>query len=597
MTINAQLPDGTTLQFPDETSDATIDAAVTSHVQQNTPQHPAAGPSGDLTTDIPRRLATAGIDAIAGLGSTPRAIAQGVDWLGSKVGLDVGADPALASLKRSTGEQSFPDFQTLRERGFADTGATEYVPQTTPGKMVQAGLTAVPSVLLGGGVRAALPAFAGGATGELGSELWPDHPFLGRLLGFVLGSHTAAAVGNAASRTVANATGIGGPTTPIGQAYQRQGITPTTSVDDATNAWQTAAETAAQKLGPGATQQETGAALQGAVNQWKSDWQANANTKWDAFRTQVPSDTQIPVSGFQKALTGVNQDYGGAANLAKTLQPSLGTTIQDALTKDISPTGTLPWQAVQATRTRLGQLMQSSDPDVATVAKRLYGGLSDDMQNGALAAGSNAAQAFKEASDYTWAGHRLLDDHLNPILRASTPEQAAQYALATARQGGTRLQAIGVAAPDQPTALGAGIVRQAADVGPDMLAKRMNALSPEARTQLFGGPGVGTPAGDLGDLVDIAAKQRQIQQTATPPRFSSDAGRFVTAMEAGRAGHEIAGTPGRIAGLAAGYLAAPALPYLERQVAANRLMSGVYGPRVTPFQAAPVWNALIQPTR
>jgi hypothetical protein len=130
-----------------------------------------------------------------------------------------------------------------------------------------------------------------------------------------------------------------------------------------------------------------------------------------------------------------------------------------------------------------------------------------------------------------------------------------------------------------------------------MLAKRMNALSPEARTQLFGGPGVGTPAGDLGDLVDIAAKQRQIQQTATPPRFSSDAGRFVTAMEAGRAGHEIAGTPGRIAGLAAGYLAAPALPYLERQVAANRLMSGVYGPRVTPFQAAPVWNALIQPSR
>jgi hypothetical protein len=291
----------------------------------------------------------------------------------------------------------------------------------------------------------------------------------------------------------------------------------------------------------------------------------------------------------------VNQDYGGAANLAKTLQPSLGTTIQDALTKDITPSGTLPWQAVQATRTRLGQLMQSSDPDVATVAKRLYGGLSDDMQNGALTAGPGAAAAFKDASDYTWAGHRLLDDHLNPILRASTPEQAAQYALATARQGGTRLQAIGVAAPDQPQALGAGIVRQAADVGPDMLAKRMAALSPEARNQLFGGPGVGTPAGDLGDLVDIAAKQRQIQQTAAAPRFPSDAGRFVTAMEAGRLGQDVAGTPGRIAGMAGGYLAAPVLPYLERQVAANRLMSGVYGPRVTPFQAAPAWNALIQP--
>ena len=596
--MTATLPDGFTLdQPPAQTGTEPVPATTVFPPTLPPgytvdPQHPAAGPSGSVATDWERRLATAGIDAVAGLGSTPRLITQGIDWLGNKVGIDIGADPALASLRRSDGQQSFPDFQTLRERGFQRTGATEYVPETTAGRLTQAGLTAGTGAVLSG-PRAIIPSIVGGATGELGAEIWPEHPMAGRVLGFLFGAHTASTVGNAVARTTANAAGIGGPTTQVGQAFERQAITPTTSAADATQSWQTAAEKAAAKLGPGATPQDTGAALQSAVSDWKTKtWQPTADSKWTAFRQQVPSNTPIQVNGYQKALQDVNQDFGGASETAKALQPGLGRTLQDALTLDISPKGELSWQAVQATRSRLGQLMQSSDPDIARTAKRLYAGLSSDMEAGANATSPGAATAFKDASDYTWAGHQLLDNHLNPILRANTPEQAAQYAMQQVRLGGTRLSAVDIAAPGQPQNLGAAFLRQASEAGPDVLGKRLAALSPQARNQLFGGPGSGVPQ-DLEDLVAIAQKQREIQQTAAPPKFSSDAGRFVTAMEAGKVGQELGGTPGRIAGIGLGYVAAPALPYIERQIAANRLMSGVYGPRVTPFIAAPQ-NAMLQ---
>jgi hypothetical protein len=524
----------------------------------------------------------------------PRLAAQGVDWLGRQAGVDVGADPALASLTRSTGEQSFPDFQTLRERGFARTGATEYTPQTMPGRMLQAGLTAVPSAVLGGGgLGAAIPSLVGGGAGEAAAELFPEHPMLSRIAGFIAGARTTSAAVNTAAKQIGMQTGLAQPS-DLYQSYQRQGVPITTDADAAATAWQTAAENAASKLGPSATQAEAGQALQSATQNWLTDFKQTAADKWTAFRGQVAPDTQIPVAGFQKSLQGVNQDFGGAYALAKALQPGLAAKLQAALNQDISPNGTLPWQAVQSTRTALGEMLSSGQPIADTTQaaiKRLYAGLSDDMRAGANAAGPSAASAFQDASGYTANGHALLESHLNPILRATNPESAAQYALAQARQGGSRLGAINFATGDQASDLGAAAIRQAAENGPDALARRVGTISPGAQRQLFGGPGTQQ---DVGDLVDVAKSLRQTG-VQYAPHAPSDTSRWVGALEGYQLGHEWTGSPyGGAAGALAGLSAPGLVNMVPRMFAANRLMSQIYQPQWAPFTAPGNVNALLQ---
>jgi hypothetical protein len=448
----------------------------------------------------------------------------------------------------------------------------------------------------------------GGATGEAGAELLPDHPLLGRALGFLFGAHAASTAANTVAKTGAMVTGTG-ETTPLFQSYERQGVPTTltgdvtqnplfqrlqsiatkmpggeqtirTAANDAADAWQAAAERTASQLGLGATMAEAGNSLQ--------QFKQTSTDKWNVFRGLVPQDTPIQVNGFQTALRGVNQDFGGADHLAKALQPQLGTKLSDALAADISPTGTLPWQAVQAVRTRLGELLESGQPisDMANSAiKRLYAGLSDDMRTGANAAGPQASRAFNDANAYTATGHTLLDDHLTPILNATNPEQAAQYALAQVKQGGGRLSAIQFATPGQPANLGATMIRQAADQGPaTALATRLKNVSPEAQRELFNAPGAPQ---NVQDLVDIAKAQRATVQgtgnvSNTSAHYSTGLGRVVTAMEMARAGREYGGLPGAVAGGTLGFFAPNAVG-LGARMFINPLMSRIYSTDVTPF--------------
>jgi len=614
--------------------------------------HPASGPTGNLSVDIPRRLASAGIDAVSGIVGVPRQIAQGIDWLGNKAGVDVGADQALAGLRMYDGSQSFPDVQAEREKVFQGTGATEYVPATMGGRAVQAGLAAAPAALLTGGAGAVLPAMAGGATGEAAAEMLPDHPVAARVAGFVLGAGGASGALNTGAKAIGMATGTA-PTTDLFQSYERQGV-PTTLTGDVTqspafqrlqsmatklpggedamreagtetiDAWHAALERTAAQLGPASTMAEAGTGLQTAARQWLQDFKQNSTAKWNDFRNAVPSDTPIKVDGFQKALQDVNQNFGGADELAKVLQPGLGTKLKEALTADVSSQGTLPWQAVQSVRTRLGEMMESGQPigDTAQSAiKRLYAGLSDDMRDGATAAGPTAAKAFNQANAYTAFGHGMLEDHLGPILKATEPGQAAQYALAQSRLGSSRLAALDNAMPGQTANLGAAVLRQNTEAGPGGLPTALKKISPEARPLLFSSPQPPAPPATAGapiqiappptapnpalqgvnDLNDISlAMRRTIQSTGnnsnTAAHTASGIGRVIAAAEMGKFGHDIAGAPGAVAGTAAGFFAPPILGRGARMLAANPLLSRLYSTDLAPFNAPGMTspNALLQ---
>jgi hypothetical protein len=413
-----------------------------------------------------------------------------------------------------------------------------------------------------------------------------------RALGFLFGAHTASTAVNTAAKQVGMQTGLAQPS-DLYQSYERQGVPITTDADAGATAWQQAAETQAAKLGPSATQSEAGQALQTAANDWLNNFKQTATNKWNTFNAQVPGSTQIPVTGFQKALQGVTSDFGGADNLAKALQPGLAAKLQTALSADISSTGTLPWQAVQSTRSALGEMLSSGQPIADTTQaaiKRLYAGLSDDMRAGANGVSPAAGSAFNDASGYTANGHALLDQ-INPILRAPNPENAAQYALAQVRQGGSRLGAINFATGGGASDLGASVIRQAAENGPDALARRVGAMSPGAQTQLFGGPG--TQQG-VGDLVDVANSLRQTGAQYAP-HATSDTSRWVGALEGYRLGHEWTGSPwGGAAGAGAGMIAPGLLNAAPRLLAGNRLMSQIYQPQWAPFAAPGRINTLFQ---
>lgn len=586
--------------------------------------HPQAGPSGSFLADLPTRLASAGTDALGGLLSLPRAAAQGVDWAGNKLGADVGADAALASVQQPGGGQLFPDAATARQMAYNTTGATEYVPATLAGRVTQAALSAAP---LGGigGVGAILPTMAGAATGEGAAEMFPDHPVAARLIGFLFGAHSASAVGNAATRAGAVATGTA-PMSDLYQAYQRQGIPTTLSGDvtqnpllqrmqataakapgsegaihdastEAINAWQNAAEQHATNLGPAATMQEAGGSLQTAAQQWLQDWKNESGSRWAAFRQQVPANTQVPVAGFQQALQDVAGNYAGAQNLARTLQSPLAGNLTSALAADTAGTGALPWQTVQATRTALGEMLQGApvaDASQATL-KRLYAGLSSDMANGASSVSPAAAEAYNAASAYTQAGHALLEDHLNPILNAASPESAAQYALGQMRLGGTRLDAIDNAMPGQAANLGAAVLRTTAEGGPGALPARFRNISPEAQELLFSSPGAAPGAVNpalqgVQDLNAVSQAMRNtVRQAGNPSGTGAHTGgygRLISAIELAKEGKEIAGLPGAIAGGVAGYSAMPLLSAAGRTVATNPLTSAMYSAQgVAPFTA------------
>lgn len=179
-------------------------------------QHPIAGPSGSLLTDIGRRAATAGTEALGGFLGLPNAVAQGVDWLGRKAGADIGAQRAVESIKVPDGRPLMPDPQTAREMAYATTGATEYQPQTYWGRIGQAALNAGASGLPGG-VRMLPAMLGGGATSEMAGEWAGEHgwspgaQFVARLAGFMPGSMLANKASNMAVNTIRPAGGTMDP--------------------------------------------------------------------------------------------------------------------------------------------------------------------------------------------------------------------------------------------------------------------------------------------------------------------------------------------------------------------------------------------------
>lgn len=582
------------------------------------PGHASAGPSGNWWLDQARNLGSAAVDAGSALISPLVNVANSPAW-----------KKTAETIPSVTGKPLPATPEQARDNAYNTLGLTEYEPQTETGRMYRSGMTTALATALTGQPEAALPAFGGGMTAKGAADLFPDHPEIAAAAGFIPGAMAGQAAMNVPQRLGAALTGTGTVSEPYG-AFQRQGL-PTNLAGTATgeagpvwaekfaarmpgsesaiahargnlvDAWQNRFDQIASRVGSASTAQEAGASLQGEAQNWLQNFKAQSNQAWNAFRSLMPPQTQIDVSNFKQALDGVLSDYGGADNLAKVLQPQLAANLKAALGADLKGGNTLPWQAVQSTRTALGEMLENAQPiEGASKAavKRLYGALSDDMASGAAQAGPKAQQVFHLASQLTRTGHDILDNYVAPVLQAKSPEDAAGWALQQARRGGTRVAGVVQNLPGASGDLASYALRSAAGNGespsPTALATaltgRKPVLSPEATQALFSNPQ------DAADIADMATTGRAMQpfekdlaNSPTATHAARGVGRLVTALEMSKEGGEMAGMPGRVAGFGVGFMAPNIAGRLAQATALNPYLAALYGRNIP--MPAPAINA------
>lgn len=218
--------------------------------------------------------------------------------------------------------------------------------------------------------------------------------------------------------------------------------------------------------------------------------------KLDAF---IPSNTQVGISNTQAALGELTKvTPGAAATTARLVNPRIKQIAQDLATD--AQNGTVPYNALKALRTTIGQEMDSGlVTDVPTKQwKALYAALSEDMKAAANQAGPKAKAAWERANNYTSAGYKRLSLLDEVAAKGAKPEEVFKAATSGTAEGATRLRAVMQSIDeDAQKAVAATVLRrmgravnsQQDDIGEkfstETFLTNWNKMSPEAKSTLF----------------------------------------------------------------------------------------------------------------
>ena len=297
------------------------------------------------------------------------------------------------------------------------------------------------------------------------------------------------------------------------------------------------------------------------------------------------------------------------ATTAALVNPKVAS-IRQALQSDLGQNGTaLPYSTLSDLRSRVGEMLTGSDltTDIPRAqVKRLYGGLSQDLQGAAQAAGPDAVAAFNRANTYYRAGMNRMDVLSNVLDRNGGPEAIYNAALSGTKSGATQLRSITRSLdPDQQGVLAATVFKRmgqatagaqnaAGDVfSPETFLTNWNRMSPEAKSALFDRfPDLQDQASNLATVGENLKAGSKVFRNASGTGAAEQQTHtirdvLIGSLLSGEGGHMLMGPHG---------LALAAAP-LAAAGGANLLARGMTSPTMVDWAARPYSDQVLRPHR
>lgn len=241
----------------------------------------------------------------------------------------------------------------------------------------------------------------------------------------------------------------------------------------------------------------------------------------------LPPDLRVPPQATAAKLEELTTPIQGAENVSGGLQNPKVARIREDLTADLAANnGVLPYQGLKELRTKVGSMLESSEllSDIPKAQiKQLYGALTDDMRAAATQAGPQALKAFERANQYTAAGHKRIEDHLESIASKVDAEDVYLASVSGTKEGASKLQAVKrslkpeefrVVAATALNRLGRATPGKQNEIGEhfstETFLTNWNRMSPKARTELLSGySGAGQIDHSLTAVAKMAANVRE----------------------------------------------------------------------------------------
>jgi hypothetical protein len=273
----------------------------------------------------------------------------------------------------------------------------------------------------------------------------------------------------------------------------------------------------------------------------------------------VTRDGAISPTNYQRVLNTIHGGLSGTTQTAQGLARRTGQFVAEQaqnLTADLANNPRMSMPQLNEIRTRLG--IELADPSNAgteryTIAKRLYGALTEDQRQLARAVDAraraaglpppNAERAWQRANGFWSSRQGRIDKVTNAVMRAGTDSKLFNAVFTSATTGPETIRAIkrSVPATHWDTALGITLQRMGKET-PGTSTVTDLAAAPEAAWSLnrfltnwikidqsgstkalLDGASNRTLRNDLHQLADVAAGTRELMKTAANPSGTAQA--------------------------------------------------------------------------